>query len=166
MKRTITPEQQHVLNMFAADRGRIIYRVAVPVFFALALLFVYGLFRLFTGSVDGGLLTYGSIICAVSVFVYPLFVWLRPISGFIPYAFALTIMAFQGVIRLDLLRREFSVVTLVAALVWFAVGFFLLRQFRAITKVVAVGDAAREHLIEEMKKGEERRMKGLGDDKR
>jgi hypothetical protein len=149
---TMTPEQQHVLNMFAVDRGRIIGRVAVPVFSALALLFIYGLFRLFTGSVDGGFLTYGSIICAVSVFVYSPFVWLRPISGFIPYAFALIIMAFQGVIRLDRLRSEFSVATLVAALVWFAVGFFLLRQLRAITKVVTVGDAARERLIEDMKK--------------
>ena len=150
---TMTPEQQHVLNMFATDRGRIIGRVAVPVFAALALLFVYGLFRLFTGSPDGGLLTYGSIICAVSVFAYAPFVWLRPISGFIPYAFALAIMAFEGVIRLDRLREGFSVATLVVALVWFAVGFFLLRQFRAITKVVAVGDAVRERLVEDMKAG-------------
>lgn len=159
---TMTPEQQHVLNMFAVDRGRIIGRVAVPMFAALALVFVYGLFRLFTGSVDGGLLMYGSIICAVSVFVYSPFPWLRPISGFIPYAFALTIIAFQGVIRLDLLRKEFSVATLAAALVWFAVGFFLLRQFRAITKVVAASDAAGERLIEDMKKAYE----SPGDDQR
>jgi hypothetical protein len=153
-------EGERILRLgLAQEAGRAVAPITLRMLPALAVTFLYGTVNVVAGTdtsrwVDAYIPALGSALSLAGIFAYTMAMpfgrsllgMLLALAGFVPYLFALFIIAL-GVGRLYGLLSGFSVGGLVGGIFWLGVGYWLLYWFWVYTEAVAAVDKARKAVL-------------------